>query len=333
MRAVLCKALGKPEDLGVETVAPPGPPGPGQVGIAMAAAGINFADLLMIAGTYQHRPPLPFVPGLEGAGTVEACGPGVTRAQPGDRVLALFDHGAFAERALARQEDVFVLPEGMDFATAAAFAIAYGTAHGALRWRAGLQPGERLLVHGAGGGVGLAAVEVGKRLGAVVIATAGDADKLALARAHGADHLIDYRREELRGRVKEICDGGGVDVVFDPVGGEVFGASLRVANWSARLVVVGFASGQVPQIPANILLVKNAAALGFYWGSYRRHRPDMMAAAFAEMFGWYGEGALRPHLSERFDLADAAAALGRLRDRRATGRVVLTMGDRAAAAP
>src|SRR5690606_18104057 len=204
--------------------------------VAVGAAGLNFADLLMIGGSYQEKPALPFVPGLEAAGTVLACGPGVTRVAPGDRVLALVDHGAFAEQALAREADVHPLPPGMDEVTAAGFAIAYGTAHGALRWRADLKHGETVLVHGAGGGVGLAAVEVAKAMGATVIATAGDAGKLAIARAHGADHLIDYRTEALRGRVKEICarsnGSDGVDVVYDPVGGEVFDQSLRCAAWS-----------------------------------------------------------------------------------------------------
>ncbi len=326
MRAVLCRQWGGPAELELAEIAPPPPPGPGQVRLAIAAAGVNFADLLMVGGRYQVRPQLPFSPGLEAAGQVLDCGPGVTRVQPGDRVLALLDHGGYAEQTIARDGDLFALPEHLDFATAAGFAIAYGTAHGALRWRADLKPGERLLVHGAGGGVGLAAVEVGKILGATVIATAGDATKLALAAAHGADHLIDYRTEDVRTRVKELCRGGGVDVVFDPVGGTVFEASLRAAAWGARLVIVGFASGEVPSIPANILLVKNMAALGFYWGSYRKHRPELLPGAFEEMFGWWRAGRIKPHVSHRLDLARAAEGLALLRDRRSTGKVVLTTG-------
>lgn len=328
MRAVLCKEFGSHKDLVVAEVPPPADPGPGQVKIAVGAAGLNFADLLMIGGSYQEKPALPFVPGLEAAGTVLACGPGVTRVAPGDRVLALVDHGAFAEQALAREADVHPLPPGMDEVTAAGFAIAYGTAHGALRWRADLKHGETVLVHGAGGGVGLAAVEVAKAMGATVIATAGDAGKLAIARAHGADHLIDYRTEALRGRVKEICarsnGSDGVDVVYDPVGGEVFDQSLRCAAWSGRLVVIGFASGTVPQIPANYLLVKNLSVLGLYWGSYRKHRPAMLAEAFADLFSWYEAGRLRPHVSQTLDLGEAAAALDLLKTRRSTGKVVLT---------
>jgi len=326
MRAVLCKSFGSHKDLVVEEIPSLPDPGPGQVKIAVAAAGLNFADLLMIGGSYQEKPALPFTPGLEASGRVIACGLGVTRVAPGDRVLALLDHGAFAEEALARESDVFRLPAAIDDATAAGFAIAYGTAHGALRWRAELRPGETVLIHGAGGGVGLAAVEVAKAIGANVIATAGDAEKLAIALAHGADHLIDYKTEALRGRVKEICRGGGVDVVYDPVGGEVFDQSLRCTNWSGRLVVIGFASGTVPQIPANYLLVKNLSVLGFYWGSYRRHRPELLVDAFAELFAWHGSGKLRPHVSHRLDLAEASAALDLLKERRSTGKVVLTTG-------
>lgn len=326
MRAVLCKEFGSHRSLVVEEVAPPPDPGPGQVKVAIKAAGLNFADLLMIGGSYQEKPALPFSPGLEAAGEVIAVGSGVTGVAAGDRVMALFDHGAFAEQALARASDVHKLPPSIDDLTAAGFAIAYGTAHGALRWRAALTPGETVLIHGAGGGVGLAAVEAAKAMGATVIATAGDADKLAIAKEHGADHLIDYKTETLRTRVKEICNGAGVDVVYDPVGGEVFDQSLRCANWSGRLVVIGFASGTVPQIPANYLLVKNLSVLGLYWGSYRKHRPDLVADAFAELFSWHREGRLKPHVSETLDLGQAARALDLIKTRRATGKVVLTTG-------
>jgi NADPH2:quinone reductase len=323
MRAVLCEAFGKPDELRLADI-PPLTPQAGEVVIDVAAAGVNFADILMVSGQYQEKPPLPFTPGLETAGIVSACGSGVSRVRPGDRVIALLDRGGHAEQAVARESDIFVIPDGMDFAAAAAMGIAYGTSYGALRWRADLRPGEILLVHGAAGGVGLTAVEIGKAMGATVIATAGDRDKLAIAAAHGADHLIDYRSENIRDRVKEIC--GGVDVVYDPVGGSAFEASLRSVNWGARLVIVGFAGGQVPQIPANILLVKNIAALGFYWGSYRRHRPQALPPAFDELFGWWREGRLKPHVSHRLDLADAAKALSLLRDRKSTGKVVLTTG-------
>ncbi len=300
--------------------------GAGEVLIAVEAAGVNFADILVIAGKYQEKPAFPFSPGMEVAGVVAAVGEGVTRVRPGERVVALTDWGGYAEFAVAREHDVFAVPSSMDFDIAAGFPIAYGTAHGALVWRAALKPGEALLVHGAAGGVGLAAVEVGKALGATVIATAGGPEKLALAKAHGADHAIDHRSEDIRERVKALTDGRGVDVVFDPVGGKVFETSLRCAAWSARLLVIGFAAGRIPQIAANILLIKNLSVVGFHWGSYRRHAPDLLEAEFAQLFRWFHEGSLRPHVSYRLDLSEAARALGLLVERRSTGKVVLTTG-------
>ncbi len=321
MRAILCPAFGSIDALSVTEIPEP-TPGSGEVLLAVEAAGVNFADILMIGGQYQEKPALPFVPGMEAAGTVVEVGAGVTAFKSGQRVAAVLDRGAFAEQATARASDIVALPAGMDFATAAAFPIAYGTAYGALVWRAGLKPGEVLLVHGAGGGVGLAAVEVGRALGATVIATAGDPEKLALAREHGADHLIDYAREDVRARVKALT--GGIDVAFDPVGGDAFDASLRVANWGARLVIIGFAGGRVPQIPANILLVKNIAAMGFYWGSYRRKQPDLVAESWGTLLDWWGEGRIGPTVGAALDLAEAAAALALLRDRKSTGKIVLT---------
>lgn len=326
MRAIRAKAWGGLEQLELAELETPAP-GAGEVLIEVAAAGLNYADSLLIAGKYQERPQPPFVPGFEVAGRVRAVGPGVARVVPGARVLAILDRGGYAELALAHEPDVFAIPDSMSFEAAAGFAIAYGTAHGAFAWRADLKPGEVLLVLGAAGGVGLTAVEVGKAMGATVIAAAGGPDKLAIARAHGADHLIDYRSETLRQRVKEICDGRGADVVFDPVGGELFDQAMRTANWGARLLVVGFAGGQVPQIPANILLVKNLAALGFYWGSYREKRPDLVAASFAQLFRWFAEGRLKPRVSDRYALAEAATALALLTERRATGKIVLITGQ------
>jgi NADPH2:quinone reductase len=271
----------------------------------------------------QKPPPLPFVPGLEVAGKVDALGPGVEGLKLGARVLALLDRGGFAEFALARAVDVIPLPESMDDLTAAGFAIAYGTALGALDWRAGLEAGETLLVHGAAGGVGLTAVEVGKAMGASVIATARGADGLEVAHAHGADHALDGALPELAARLKERTGGRGVDVIFDPVGGALFEASLRAIAWGGRIVVVGFASGTVPQIPANILLVKNAAALGFYWGSYRRHDPARLHAGFETLFRLHAEGRIRPHVSHVLPLDCTAEAIGLLLDRRSTGKVVV----------
>ena len=323
MRALLCPEIGDIEKLRIADVAPPPDPGAGEVLIDVHAAGVNFADLLMIKDQYQVKHQPPFSPGLEVAGVVRSCGPGVTRVRPGDRAIAVMDGGGFAEIATAREADVFLPPPDMDWITAAGFAIAYGTAHGALRWRAALQTGEVLLVHGAGSGVGLTAVEVGKAMGATVIATAGSAEKLAIAREHGADHLIDYSRESIRERVRDIC--GGADVVYDPVGGDAFDQSLRCVNWGARLLVVGFAGGQVPSVPANILLVKNVAAIGFYWGSYRRHAPGLLRSQFADLFQWWKEGRLRPLVAKRFGFDDAVAALAMVRDRKATGKVVITL--------
>jgi len=326
MRAVQCSAWGELGNIALADLPFPPPPGPGKVAVEVAAAGVNFADILMINGKYQERPLPPFTPGLEVAGRVSAVGTGVTRVKPGDRVLAMLDHGGFAEHVVARESDVIPIPEAMGFAEAAGFAIAYGTSHGALVWRADVKPGELLLVLGAAGGVGLTAVEIGKALGARVIACAGGEEKLAIAKAHGADYLIDYRTENIRSRVREIADGGGADVIYDPVGGESFDLALRAVNWSARIVVVGFASGKVPQIPANILLVKNLAVHGLYWGSYRRYWADRLPAAFAQMFGWWREGKLKPFVSAQLDLADAKQALAQLAERRATGKVVLTTG-------
>lgn len=325
MRAMLCRDWGEPESLSPGELPDPPPPGPGEARIAIEAAGVNFADLLMIAGRYQERPARPFAPGLEAAGTVEAVGPGVTGFAPGDRVLALLDHGGYAARATVPTADLFRLPAAMDLATAAGFAITYGTAHGALRWRLDLQPGESLLVLGAGGGVGLAAVEVGKAIGATVIAAAGSAEKLALAARHGADHLIDYRSEDLRARLRAICPDG-VSALFDPVGGEVFATALRALKWGGRLAVIGFASGTVPQIPANMLLVRNLTAHGLYWGSYRKHRPAMLPAAFAELFAWHASGRLAPPAPAERPLSEATAALAALRDRKVAGKLVLRLG-------
>lgn len=324
MRAVLCQGWGGPTSLSIQDVAEPSP-GPGEVRLAVAAAGLNFADTLMIAGKYQEKPHFPFSPGLEVAGTVLETGAGVEGLTPGQRVMAVLDHGGFAEQALARAEDVFPIPESMDFATAASFPIAYGTSHIALWERAGLKAGETLLVHGAAGGVGLTAVEIGKALGATVIASANGADRLEIPAAHGADWLIDTKSEDIRDRVREITDGHGVDVVFDPVGGEGFDKSLRSIAWGARLLTIGFASGTTPQIPANLLLVKNCSVIGLYWGSYRRHAPQLVAESFRLLFSWFEQGKLKPLVSQTFPLERTAEALQMLADRRATGKLVLTL--------
>jgi NADPH2:quinone reductase len=324
MRAVVCKELIGPAGLVVEERPVP-EPGPGEVRIRVRAAGLNFADTLMIKGQYQDKPPLPFVPGLEIAGQIARCGEGVAGFTPGERVMATLDHGGFAEEAVTQASNVVRLPDSIDYPTAAGFAIAYGTAYGALLWAGRLQRGETLLVHGAAGGVGLATVECGRALGARVIATARGRDHLEVARDHGADALIDTASEDVRARVRELTEGHGANVVFDPFGGELFEASLRSIAWAGRILVVGFASGQIPQIPANLLLVKNSAAIGFYWGSYRRHDPARVHASFETLLRWHTEGRIRPHVSALHPLPEARSALALLLARRSTGKVVLTM--------
>ena len=325
MRAVLCKEWCGPEKLTVEDV--PSPPGKeGAVRISVHAAGINFADLLLISGQYQEKLPFPFTPGMEAAGMVTEIGPGVTTLKTGDRVMALTGTGGYAEEIVVDANRVYSIPDKMDFASAAGFPVVYGTSHGAFDWRAHLQPGEWLLVHGAAGGVGLTAVEIGKLMGAKVIACAGSAEKLELARQYGADHLIDYSREDIRERVKAITGGRGADVVYDPVGGDAFDASLRSIAWGGRLIVIGFASGRIPQAPANILLVKNIDVIGFYWGSYQARRPELLRESYAKLLGWFEQGKLRPHVSAQIDLNDVAQAMNLLKERKSTGKVVLTMG-------
>lgn len=324
MRAIVCRSLEGPSALELAELPEP-EPGACGVRIRVRAAGVNFADSLMLKGQYQEKPPLPFTPGLEVAGEIEAVGAGVRGLSPGQRVLAVVSHGAFAEKVVARADDVVLLPDAVDAVTAAGFAIAYGTAHGALRWRADLHAGETLLVHGAGGGVGLTAVECGKAIGATVIATARGADKLEVAKEHGADHALDSEAPDLRERIREITAGMGPDVAYDPVGGAMFDLSLRTIAWEGRIVVIGFASGSVPQIPANILLVKNAAVLGFYWGSYRKHDPERLRASFRELFAWHVEGRLRPHVGATLPLEETARAIDLLASRRSVGKVVITV--------
>lgn len=323
MRAVLVKELGGPEKLVVEEV--PSPPlRDDSVRIEIHAAGVNFADILLIAGQYQDRPPLPFIPGMEVGGVVREVGSRVTNLKPGDRVLASVGRGGFAEEVVAEAEIVHRVPDAMDLVTAAGFPVAYSTSHGAFSWRGRLKPGEQVLVLGASGGVGLTAVEIAKAMGATVIAAAGGAEKLAVAQRAGADHLIDYTREDLRERVKAITGGRGVDVVYDPVGGDAFDQSLRSVAWEGRIIVIGFAAGRIPQIPANLVLVKNIDVIGFFWGSYRRYKPQLMGESYRQLFGWFEAGKLKPHISHRLPLARAGEALTLLKARKSTGKVVLT---------
>jgi NADPH2:quinone reductase len=323
MQAVRCHAWGPPEALRVEEVPAP-QVGPGSVRVRIRACGLNFADTLMVAGQYQVKPPIPFIPGIEIAGEVVEVGPGVTTRRVGERVVAyLRAAGGFAGEIVLSDELVVPIPDAMDWNTAAGFPITYGTAHFALTHRGRLRPGETLLVLGAAGGVGLAAVEIGKQLGARVIAAAGSAAKCAVAREHGADEAIDYRAENLRDRIRALTGGAGADVVFDPVGGDAFDSALRAVNWEARMLVVGFASGRVPAVPANLVLVKNVSVIGVVWGAQSERDPAFIAAGLAEMLRWWEAGRLRPRIARTFPLQDATAAMQALLSREHAGKIVL----------
>jgi NADPH:quinone reductase len=333
MRALVCRAFGdyrsavKVEDL-------PEPPLPPRgVRVAVEYASVSFAMSLWIAGKYQRKPPLPFIPGTEVTGTVIETAPGVTACKPGDRVLALLDWGGFAEQVCTTDHTVYRIPEGIDTGQALHLGISYGTAYGGLAWRAGLRKGETLLVLGASGAVGLAAVELGKVLGARVIGAAGGPAKCAQAKAHGADVTIDYTKDDLREAVKAVTGGRGVDCVFDPVGGAHFDAALRTLAAEGRLVVIGFASGTIPQIPANLLLVKNISVLGFNFGTYvgwspgderEQHEPSVRAA-YEQIFTWCVEGRLKPVLAETFPLENYVDAQDAVMSRRALGKVALKL--------
>jgi NADPH:quinone reductase len=296
-------------------------PGPGQVLLSIKACGLNFADILMQNGTYQDIPTTPFTLGMELAGVVQAPGDRVEGLKTGDRVAVFAGQGGLAEQGAFDAARVVAIPDGMSFEHAAGFQIAYATGHIALHHRARLKSGETLLVTGAAGGVGLSAVEIGKRMGARVIAHARGADKLAVARAAGADHLIDDS-EDLRKRVREL---GGADVVYDAVGGDVFKAAFRACRPEGRLLCIGFASGDVPQVPANHLMVKNLSVIGFYLGGYMRFRPQVVADSLKTLFGWYEDGQLHPHVSHTLPLSRVAEGLEMLRRRKSTGKVVITM--------
>jgi NADPH2:quinone reductase len=320
MRAIRIHELGGLDALRLEDVPSPRP-GPGQVRIAVHAAGVNFADTLVVKGQYQHKAPLPFSPGMEAAGEVVELGPDVADLAVGDRVLAPMRYGAYAEEAVLDASHTVRMPDSMDYVAGAAFPIAYGTSHLALTHRTQLRKGEVLLVLGASGGVGLTAVEVGKALGATVIACASSAEKLEIARVHGADHLIDYTTEDIRERVKDLV--GGADVVYDPVGGDASRAALRCLNFEGRHIFLGFAAGEIPQIAANYLLVKNISAIGYSFSSYRFEQPATMRRTLEEICRWYSEGKLKPHISFTFPLAQTKDALDALIKRRSTGKVIV----------
>ena len=320
-KAVVCRELGPPERLRVERIAST-PLAPGDVRIAVHAAGINFPDILMAAGEYQLKPELPFTPGVEAAGEVTEIADGVAGVTVGDRVMVRMRYGAYAEEVVVQHGQLTPLPSNFDYAEGATLLAAHGTAHHALVDRGALQPGEVLLVHGAGGGVGLAAVEIGKLSGATVIAAASSEEKLAIAKARGADHLVLTTREPFRDAVKRITGGRGADVVFDPVGGETFEHSLRCIGWGARILVVGFTGG-IGLARTNLLLIKGASVIGVRAGEAMRRNPAAGAARIAKLLEWAEAGKIRPHISHRLPLENVAPAMRLLIDRQAIGRVAL----------
>ena len=322
MRAVLCKAYGPPESLVVEEIEPLRP-GAGQAVVSVKACGVNFPDTLIIQGLYQFKPPLPFSPGGEVAGVVKAVGAGVENVKPGDRVIAFTIYGGFAEEALVEANALIPMPDGMEFDVASAFAMTYGTDLYALKDRANLQPGETLLVLGAAGGIGLAAVELGKLMGAKVIAAASSDEKLAVCREYGADGVINYRSEDLKERVKELTGGQGADVVVDPVGGAYSEPALRGVAWNGRFLVIGFTAGEIPRIPLNLALLKGCSIVGVFWGSFAAREPERNQENLRQLLDWLRSGALKPRISARYPLDRAADALNDIAQRRVIGKAVL----------
>jgi len=324
MRAVLCKSYGPPETLVVEDVATRAPAA-GEALVSVKAAGVNFPDVLIIENKYQVKPPLPFSPGSELAGVVTSVGTGVTRVKPGDRVMAITGYGAFAEEVTIDAARALPIPAGMDFVTAAAFGLTYATSDHALRDRGALKSGETLLVLGAAGGVGLAAIEIGKAAGARVIACASTDDKLAICRQHGADDTINYATEDLRERIRVLTGGGGPNVIYDPFGGPFTAPALRSIAWRGRLLVVGFAAGEIPRIPLNLTLLKGCSIVGVFWGDFARREPERFAESMRQLGRWFEEGRLHPHISTTFPLDRATDALALMAARQVKGKVVLTV--------
>ena len=321
MRAAFCTEYGTPPRLEIDNVDNP-TLNSTDLRIEVHACGINFADVLMIQGKYQVKPDLPFVPGGEVAGIILEVGSDVNGFEVGQRIIGLSQGGGFAEEVTVDASRVLPLSDKMDFLAGASFPTTYGTSHLALDHRAHLQAGETLLVLGASGGVGLTAVEIGKAMGATVIAAASTKEKLRVAADHGADHLINYVEDDLRDTVMSLC--GGVDVVYDPVGGDPFLQALRCMNWEGRIVVIGFAGGTIQKIPANYLLLKNCSAVGAYWGPYLDKQPSVLLDSLGKLVSWFEDGKLSPHISAKFPLEDCDRALALLYERKATGKVMLT---------
>ncbi len=326
MAALICNEWAAPAALKLgEPLA--GAPGPAEVLVKAEAAALNFADSLIVQGKYQVKPPFPFTPGFEAAGTVAAVGEGETLVKPGDRVMTALQYGGQASLVLAPEKRVFPLPDNVDFVSAAAFPVIYGTSHIGLATRGGLRERETLLVLGATSGVGLSAIEIGKAMGARVLAQVRDADKGKAALDAGADAIIDTTTQDLRETVKDLCGGAGVDVVYDPIGGDLADQSLRCVNWGARLLIVGFAAGRIQQIPANHLLVKSVSATGVFWNSHFDNDPDGLRRSFAELARWQGEGKLKPLVRAALPAAEYAKAYELLLDRKAAGKIVLTFDE------
>ena len=326
MRAIVCKEFGEPSELELGELEEP-VPGPGHVKIEVHSAGMNFPDTLMIAGKYQTKPPLPFAPGMESAGVVVALGEGVQGLNVGDRVMGHPAWGGCAEFVTAEADRSYRIPDSMSFDEAAAFTITYGTTYHALVDRAHLQAGEVLLVHGAAGGVGLNAVELGKLLGAMVIATVGSDEKIDIVKQYGADHVINYTKQDFRGVVKELTGGEGADVIYDPVGGDVCDQSMRCINWNGRLLIIGFAGGRIQDIKANMILLKGCSVVGVMWGGFAGRSVRENHANFAKMFEWYEAGKINPHIGGRFPLAETREALEFILARKSTGKVIVTIKE------
>ena len=328
MKALLCKEHGPPEQLVLEEVPVP-EPGKGEVRVKVAVAGVNFPDTLIIRNLYQFKPDLPFSPGGEAAGVVDAVGEGVEHLKAGQRVLAMTGHGAFAERIVADASRVIPIPDSMPDDIAAGFTMTYGTSHHALKQRAALQPGETLLVLGAAGGVGLAAVELGALMGAKVIAAASTEEKLDLCREYGASETINYAEEDLREGIKRalkaVGGGNGADVVYDPVGDKFAEPAFRSIAWKGRYLVIGFAAGDIPKLPLNLALIKGASIVGVFWGAFTAREPKVHQANMAELLGWLKEGKLKPHVSKRFPLERGGEAIRWMMDRKAMGKVLVDM--------
>jgi NADPH2:quinone reductase len=324
MRALICNQHGTTDDLAIEERDAP-VPGDHEILVDVRAAGVNFPDLLIVAGKYQEKMEPPFVPGNEAAGTVSAVGKAVTRFSPGDAVIALPRGGGFAEQCVVHEDKAAPLPPGLDFEQAAAFGVAYGTTYHGLKQGARLEQGETLLVLGAAGGVGTAAVALGNIFGARVIAAASSREKLEHAAQAGADELIDYTRVPLKETVRELTDGNGVDVVYDPVGGDYAEPALRALAWHGRYLVVGFATGGIPSLPMNIVLLKEARIVGVYWGAWVARHPQDHAENMRELAGLIADGSLAPELSQVYDLDDFRDAFRQISERRALGKVVIRM--------